>query len=133
MSPVHRSPWSHFLVAGALIAVFLFQTITASLEKSPVVDEPPHIAAGLSYLGTHVFRANPEHPPLLKEISALSLMMAGVRWPKTDLSDALISGQAEGKNLEWPVGNNILHDDGVDRVLFWGRLPLALLGGLLGW
>jgi hypothetical protein len=133
MSPAHRSPLSHFLLAGALIAVFLFQSITASLEKSPIIDEPAHISSGLSYWATRVFIANPEHPPLLKEISALSLMLAGVRWPKSDLAEALTSGQAEGKNLEWPLGNNILHDYGVDRVLFWGRLPLALLGGLLGW
>jgi hypothetical protein len=132
MSPAHRVPWSHFLLAGTLIAVFLLQSIPASLQKSPVVDEPPHIASGLSYLETHVFRANLQHPPLLKEISGLSLLMAGVHWPKSPLADALISGQQEGANLEWPVGNNIIHENGVGRVLFWGRLPLALLAAFLG-
>jgi hypothetical protein len=119
------------LLAGILVAIFLFQSFAASVKKSPVFDEPPHIASGLSYLDTHVFHANLQHPPLLKEMSALFLSMAGVHWPKSPLAAALIRGSAAGK-LEWPVGVNIIHDDGADRVMFWGRLPFILLGGLLG-
>src|SRR5580700_4606841 len=115
MSPAHRPPRSHLLLAGILVAVFMAQSFSASLQKSPVVDEPPHIASGLSYLETHVFRANLQHPPLLKELSGLFLLMAGVHWPKSQLADAVISGQQEGANLEWPVGNNIIHENGVDR------------------
>jgi len=132
MSPAHRPPWHHLLLAGILIAVFVLQSLSASLQKSPVVDEPPHIAAGLSYLDTHVFRANLQHPPLLKEMSALFLRMAGIHWPKSELADALISGSSEGTNLEWPVANNIIHDNGADRVMFWARLPFILLAALLG-
>jgi len=102
-----------------------------------VVDEPPHVASGLSYLETHVFHANLQHPPLLKEISALFLLMAGDHWPKSQLADAVTRGDQEAANLEWPVGNNIIHENGADRVMFWGRLPsillAALLGGLIYW
>src|SRR5580704_7270245 len=104
MSPAHRDPWSHFLLAGTLIAVFLLQSIPASLQKSPVVDEPPHIASGLSYLETHVFHANLQHPPLLKEISALFLLMAGVHWPNTPDAQAVIRGGPAGEKREWQVG-----------------------------
>jgi hypothetical protein len=43
-----------------------------------VYDEPPHIASGLFYLATGVFRANLQHPPLLKEMSALLLQRNGL-------------------------------------------------------
>jgi hypothetical protein len=110
----------------------MVQSYTASLQKSPVFDEPPHIASGLSYLDTHVFRANLQHPPLLKEMSALFLSMAGIHWPKSPLANAVIRGGPHGDRMEWPVGVNIIHDNGADRVMFWGRLPFILLGGLLG-
>jgi hypothetical protein len=133
MSPAHRSPRFHLILAGVLIAIFVFQSLSASLRKSPVFDEPPHIASGLSYLETRVFHANLQHPPLLKELSAIFLMAAGVHWPKSPLADALIRGGPQSDKLEWPIGVNIIHDDGADRVLFWARLPFILLGALLGW
>jgi hypothetical protein len=119
-------------LAGILVAVFLFQSFSASLKKSPVFDEPPHIASGLSYLDTHVFHANLQHPPLLKEMGALFLSMAGIHWPKSPLAAALIRGGSASRQLEWPLGVDIIHDNGADRVMFWGRLPFILLGGLLG-
>jgi hypothetical protein len=132
MSPAHRPPRSHLLLAGILVAVFLFQSLSASLKKSPVFDEPPHIASGLSYLETRVFHANLQHPPLLKEMSALVLEMAGIHWPNSPLAKALIRGGPGSDKLEWPIGVNIIRDNGAGRVMFWARLPFILLAGLLG-
>ncbi len=120
------------LFAGILLAVFLAQSFSASLQKSPVYDEPPHIASGLSYLATGVFRANPQHPPLLKEISALFLEGAGIHWPQSDDARALIGGVPAAEGAEWPIGNDIIYSNGPDRTLFWARLPFILLAGLLG-
>src|SRR5580692_10336040 len=127
-----RSPSSHYVLAGLLIAAFMAQSFSASLQKSPVFDEPPHIAAGLSYIETGVFHANLQHPPLLKEMAAVFLSLAGVHWPKSGLADAVIRGSPQGASFEWPVGDDIIHENGQDRVLFWGRMPFVLLGGLLG-
>jgi hypothetical protein len=132
MPTPERSPLSHYILAAILVVVFMAQSFSASLQKSPVFDEPPHIASGLSYLDTHVFHANLQHPPLLKEMAAVFLSMAGIHWPKSPLADALIRGGPQADKLEWPIGNNIIHDNGADRVLFWGRMPFVLLGGLLG-
>src|SRR5580658_4542750 len=114
-----RLPYS--VIASVLVALFILQSLSASLKKSPVFDEPPHIASGLSYLETGVFHANLQHPPLLKEMAAVFLSMAGIHWPKSPLADAVIRGGPQGEKLEWPVGNNIIHENGQDRVLFWGR------------
>src|ERR1017187_4871212 len=64
-----------WLAACALLAVFLLQIFFASLVKSPVADEPGHISAGLSYVETGLFRANLQHPPLIKELSGLVLKL----------------------------------------------------------
>ncbi len=106
-----------------LIALLVVQSFSASLRKSPVFDEPAHIAAGLSYLATGVFAANAQHPPLLKELAAVSLRMAGVGWP---------AAGPPGAGMEWPIGNAIIAQNGPDRVLFWARLPFILLTALLG-
>jgi tetratricopeptide (TPR) repeat protein len=123
-------PWILSLLAGGLIAVFLVLLFLESSMKSPVYDEPPHIASGLSYVETRVFLANPEHPPLLKEMSAVSLLLAGIRWPKTPEAEQLIHGDAHGQ--EWSIGNSIVAENGPDRVLFWARLPFILVASLLG-
>jgi len=130
MFSASRALWGHWLSAGVLIIAFLLQSFLASLIKSPVYDEPAHIAAGLSYLETGEFTANPQHPPLLKEMSALSLRLAGVRWPESAEARRLIQGSQTG--LEWPIGNAIIAANGPDRVMFWSRLPLILLAALLG-
>src|ERR1035438_4344812 len=54
MTETERPPSYHYALAGVLLAVFLAQSFFSSLQKSPVYDEPPHIASGLSYLATGV-------------------------------------------------------------------------------
>jgi hypothetical protein len=117
----------------ALLAAFFFQSLCASLVHSPTFDEPAHLASGVSYFSTHVFHANLQHPPLLKEIAALSAMIfAGVRWPHSPEAQALIANPPGMSGLEWAVGNDLIARYGPDRVLFWARLPMILIGTALG-
>jgi len=125
--------WSFWFSAG-LIAIFLVVTFCEARLKSPTYDEPPHIAAGLSYFVTHeIFRANPQHPPFLKELSALSLMAGGIHWPHTADADYLVNGDDPARvyGLDWQVGNDIVRTNGPDRVLAWARLPMILVAALL--
>lgn len=132
MPPVHRPPWQHLLLAGILIGAFVWQSLSASMLKSPVFDEPGDIASGLSYIETGLIRANLQHPPLLKEMGGVCLRLAGVRWPHSPMAEALTRGDSVGAHPEWELGNGIIHDNGADRVLFWARLPFLLLAALLG-
>lgn len=118
------------LVAGLLLAAFLVLTFVASARKSTTSDEPSHIASGLSYVATGVFVANLQHPPLLKELSGLSLLAGGVRWPASDQATDLIDHGAAG--LEWSIGNSIISDGGAEHVMWWARLPFPVLATLLG-
>src|SRR5205823_14112522 len=107
------------LLAPTLVVAFLLQSVFANRIKSTTSDEPVHIAAGLSYLETGVFRANPEHPPLLKELSALALLLEGVHWPKSSEAIDLIDSPLKPYGVrEWDrygktiasIGNALIHE-----------------------
>src|SRR5689334_10474231 len=108
------------LVAGALLTAFVCQALLASRLKSPSFDEPAHIYAGFSYLENRRVEANLQHPPLLKEISALPLRFLDIDWP--DL----------GELRDDTAAGTVLIGADRERVLFWSRLPLVFVGALLG-
>ncbi len=120
------------ILVAVLVFVFFLQAFRASLIKSPVFDEPIHIVAGLSYLKTREFKINLQHPPLLKEIGALPLLILGVRWPMTDQAWAAI-GDVQDARFRWQLESKIIFGSDPDRIMFWSRLPFALLGALLGY
>lgn len=119
-------------LALLLATIFGLQSYSASLLKSPTYDEPVHIAAGLSYVQTGIFQLNVQHPPLLKELAGISMLLGGIRWPAgAGEAASMLSGTGEP---EWLFANRLIGVSGLDRPLFWARLPLILvstLGGLL--
>src|SRR5262245_12656295 len=66
------------------VALLLTVSITSLREKSGTFDELVHLPAGYSYLATGDFHLNPEHPPLVKVLSAIPLLFLH---PKMDLED----------------------------------------------
>jgi hypothetical protein len=132
MATSNRDPrWLGWL-APALISVFLVQAWLESRIKSVTSDEPPHIAAGLSYVEKGVFRANLQHPPLMKELAAVSLLIGGVRLPENEETRRMLYGAIPpGLPPEWTIGNQIIAGNGADRVMAWARAPMLLVAGLL--
>jgi Dolichyl-phosphate-mannose-protein mannosyltransferase len=124
-----RPPVAIHVLAGALIAAFFLQSLLASLVKSPVFDEPPHIAAGLAYVQKGVFTPNTQHPPLLKEMAAVSLLLAGIRLPDLPSVNRMLR-ENPGQGIEWTAGNDVIMQGGPRKVMFWARLPLILLSML---
>jgi hypothetical protein len=112
----------------ALCVAFFAQSMSASLRKSATYDEPAHIAAGLSYLENGRIVLGPEHPPLLKELSALVLRLKGVQWPATPAATAALKGDRTSASS---VAKSIIVDNGPDRVMFWARLPLIFVATTL--
>jgi hypothetical protein len=119
------------VLASVLVAAFFLQALLSSLKKSPVFDEPPHIASGLSYVQKGVFTPNAQHPPLLKELAAISLLVAGVGLPD-DTATARMLAESPGQGVEWTVGNEVIAQNGPQKVLFRARLPLLVLSSVMG-
>ena len=115
------------MLAAALCLAFFLQGVCSSRLKSPTFDEANHIVSGASYVATRSIVANPQHPPLVKELAGLSMALGGIRWHGTRQE---LEGRRTG--WEWAAGNQFLTGAGVGRALFWARLPLLLLAPLLG-
>ena len=115
-----------FIIAFFLLVVFFFCSIFSMHEKSPIFDEPVHLAAGYSYLKTGDYRMNIEHPPLLKLLAGIPLLFLNASLPLEHHSWSEIK--------EWSFGDQFFYHNQVDadKLLYFGRIPTILLSLLLG-
>ncbi|HYV85657.1 MAG TPA: glycosyltransferase family 39 protein [Patescibacteria group bacterium] len=127
-----RTTGRHDAAAVLLLALLGLQAWPALRLKTPVFDEPAHIGSGFSYLETRQFKINLQHPPLLKEIAAVPLVLAGIRWPIPD-EEWRANGDDPDPLLQWKVGGQVLYENDPDKVLFLARLPFFGLLLLFGW
>jgi hypothetical protein len=115
----------------SIVSVLLMLVLATVSQKqeSAIMDEVAHIPAGYSYLTQKDMRLNPEHPPLLKDLSAIPvLFMNDIKFP-----DNLKSWTSE-INSQWDFGFKFLYESGnnADKIVFWSRIPMLLLLMLLG-
>lgn len=117
---------SEYAFVAALLLLFTILTLTSMSQKSVTNDEALHIASGYSYITLHDFRMNPEHPPLIKSLSALPLLFLDI---SIDTSHNSWTGQQK-----WEFGSHFLFDNSADpdTILFWARVPIVFLAILLG-
>src|SRR5204863_2325051 len=110
-----------------LLALFALQVLLTSRQMSPAYDEITVIPEGYIFLKTGQWQLVPEHPPLIFALSALPLLALN---PRLDWTDP--SWTHYGLDI-WTSGAAFLMANGVDRLLFWARLPTLLLALLLGY
>ena len=65
----------------ALFAVFATELYLSARLESQTFDEPAHMYAGYSYWLHSDFGINPEHPPLVKLVATLPLLVARPKYP----------------------------------------------------
>ncbi|MFA5172913.1 MAG: glycosyltransferase family 39 protein [Candidatus Paceibacterota bacterium] len=116
-----------FLIISLVALLSLFLMLSASSRDSAIMDELAHIPAGFSYDKYFDFRLNPEHPPLLKALSALPLVFMDLNFPLEKES------WQEEINGQWWVGTQFIFESGnnADAIIFWSRLAPILLTILL--
>jgi len=118
-----------YIIAGLLL-IFVFIIAVFSVQgDSLTMDELAHLPAGYSYLTQKDMRLNPEHPPLLKDLSALPLLfIKNIKFPSE------IKAWKEKVNGQWDFGHYFLYQTGnpVEKMIFWARIPMILLLILLG-
>lgn len=117
-------PWS---ILALITLSSLFLSISASRQESAVMDELAHIPAGYGYVRYLDYRLNPEHPPLLKALSALPLLFGNFKFPIQS------SAWQKDVNGQWEVGNLFLYESGndADKIIQWARLGPLLVTLLL--
>jgi tetratricopeptide (TPR) repeat protein len=109
-----------------LLAIFVTLAISSMRVKSPTFDETTHLASGISYVQTGDYRMNPEHPALPKRLAGWAATAAGARVPAE--SEAWEEGE------QWDFAREVLYEGDTDwrRIVFAGRLPMVMIGVLLG-
>jgi len=114
------------ILVTLVLALFFIITITSASFESAIMDEQAHIAAGYSYVTQGEMRLNPEHPPLLKDISGLFLLPLSPNIP----TDSIY--WTNGINAQWDFGKEFLYKTGndADKILFFSRLAPILLAVL---
>jgi hypothetical protein len=121
------------LLAVVLLALMAVLAGGAALRESVTVDEVSHIGAGVSYLQRLDLRMNPEHPPLVKVLAAIPLVLRGVHadyshisWNFSDKFFPAFLGQ-------WVFGEWVLEKWNEPKALLkWARVPMLVVTLLLG-
>jgi len=121
-----RKIWPH-VAAVALVAVFWGLCCASLWDKSPMFDEPTHIAGGYSYFTTGEFRLHTENGSLPQRLAALPLIMDGLEadvreapgWPVSHVYDV-------SRHLLYRSGNDQTH------ILRLSRAGMTTVAALLG-
>jgi len=110
-------------------------------------DELAHIPSGYYYLKTGKYFLNVEHPPLIKDISALPLLFLnpvlpkissdtifpeGYAWENYPPKEFIYSKNLEIRNDEWDWGRVFLFNpqNNPELIVFWARFSVILFNAL---
>ncbi|KKS75787.1 MAG: 4-amino-4-deoxy-L-arabinose transferase, partial [Candidatus Azambacteria bacterium GW2011_GWA2_42_9] len=125
-------------LAILLLGIFGVLAITSMWNDSANYDERIHLPAGYSYLTHKDMRLNPEHPPLVKDLSALPLLFLKIKFPYQSFGWNTLSTSDINRTPSWQTdvafGNDLLYYSGNDaqKMMRYGRLLIILIGVLLG-
>ena len=114
-----------FLCAvAALFAVFAAELYLSARLESQTFDEPAHMYAGYSYWLRSDFGINPEHPPLVKLVATLPLLIERPKYP--DPIEIFFRAQSA------LGGMTMMSAPGADRVLASVRAAVNIFSFVLG-
>ncbi|MCX6759910.1 MAG: glycosyltransferase family 39 protein, partial [Candidatus Nealsonbacteria bacterium] len=118
-------------IIATFLLIFVFVIAFFSIQNdSLTMDEQAHLPAGYSYLSQMDMRLNPEHPPLIKDLSAVPLLfIKNIEFPY----DA--KAWTTDVNGQWIFGNTFLFKSGnpAEQMILWARIPMILLLILAGY
>jgi len=124
------------IILVAVFALVFGLLVFSARANSQTTDEAIHLFAGYTYLTKADFRLDPEHPPLLKELTAIPLLFVrniqvhydGL-WQNAGIFyyDPWKEARLLGDHFFYDWGNN------PNQILFLGRLVIVFLTLILGY
>src|SRR5215471_4091452 len=122
--PPQRGQIPQIALLALLVALTFLLPVTLMRGKSATFDEVVHLPAGYSYLKTGLFKINPQHPPLIKELCALPLLFLDLKMP---VDRQTLATSTIPLTYQWGFGRRFLYSQNADRILFLGRLVAVSL------
>jgi hypothetical protein len=80
--PLPAGPRRSAGVLAVALALYAGLALAASRTKSSTFDEPIHLPPGYISLTLGDHRMNPDHPPLVRRLAALPLLLLDVKWDR---------------------------------------------------
>jgi len=107
--------------------LYLAMALHGVAHDSGTYDEYVHVTAGYSYWSFNDYRLNPENGNLAQRIVALPLVLRGDAFPSRDQPAWHVSDM-------WSLSDQFFFAPGrdADGMLFSARVPVAIVGALLG-
>lgn len=133
MAMQSQSPaWPKYL-ALALLCLIFGQAAGSAARTSITIDEGLHVTSGYTIWRTGDFRLVEEHPPLVKLLEALPLLLVpDLRDPATLTGWESDVAVTDSVRLVRATQELIYPYEPIDRLVFAARTPTALLAVLLG-
>lgn len=127
MTYINLNKYNIFVIV--ILSVMFLIMIFSSVQDSATMDELAHIPSAYSYIKYKDMRLNPEHPPLLKDLSGIFMQFLDLNFPINDQS------WQKDINGQWRAGSLFLYESGnnPDQIIFFARLGPILLTIILGW
>ncbi len=120
-----KSKFQILIFVSLVAIIFVYLCISSMVTKSPVWDEPTHIASGYLMLSAGQDKLNPEHPPLFKQISAIPLKLLSLKLPyPPDFNQKFDS-------VNFGVTFLYNQEADADKILFLARLPSIFIALIL--
>jgi hypothetical protein len=125
--PKMKRRFIEFTIVGVLLLLHFSLVFTASQRKSPVFDEPVHIAGGLSYWLEKDYRINPENGNFPQRWAAIPLTFQKLKFP--DLRQIPLV-----QTDEWTIAGDFLFKSGnsPENILMSSRAMITILSLLTG-
>jgi len=128
-----RNQFIEAVLLSGMLLTFLAVSLSLLPQKGLFIDDSMHMPAGYSYLLTHDYRLNQEHPPLIKLLSGLGLWRLQPQFPFDS------PGWQQATTPEDPEDGMTRIEEAFfernaaqfEQIAFWGRLPVLLLPLLL--
>lgn len=125
----HSARWTVLLGLGPAL-LFVGLALPALHENSATYDETEHVPAGYTYLTRGDYRLGPEHPPLVKQLTALALL--GQSPTISPAAERAFEAARRDIDAHWIFGYRFLFTDNAPGPLLWrARVVVVALGAIL--
>jgi hypothetical protein len=111
----------HYIAVVFLLLLFALQCFLSLPHKAPTFDEVLFIPSGYAFLKTGSTLTNPEAQPLPRILSAIPLLVIQIVPPAEEPEFT--------RRYEWGA-DFLFHQNGfqTEKIVFWARVPVILLG-----